>query len=211
MVVTTGREPMRTHRTLAVLAATGLLAAGCSGAGGAAPQGSPSAHSTAGLRTASLPWDRPANQQARVKAAGLRLTSEETLAVHYHAHLDVFVDGRPVPVPAGLGINVGPNGQLPEHGAPGIAPLHTHDESGIVHIEAPSDMKFTLGQVFDEWGILLTRGQAGAYSPVKVYVDGKAYPGNPDGIVLTSHEEIAVVAGKGTVQVPSSYDFPAGD
>jgi hypothetical protein len=202
---------MRTHVTLAVLAATGLLAAGCSSAGNAAPQDPPSAHSTAGLRAASLPWDRPANQQARVKAAGLSLTPEETLAVHYHAHLDVFVNGQPVPVPAGLGINAGPNGELPEHGAPGIAPLHTHDPSGIVHIEAPSDMTFTLGQVFDEWGILLTGSQAGAYSPVKVYVDGKAHHGNPDAIVLKSHEEIAVVAGKGDVQVPSSYDFPPGD
>jgi hypothetical protein len=202
---------MRTHVTLAVLAATGLLAAGCSSAGSAAPQDAPSAHSTTGLRAASLPWDRPSNQQARVKAAGLSLTPEETLAVHYHAHLDVFVDGQPVPVPAGLGINAGPNGELPEHGAPGIAPLHTHDPSGIVHIEAPSDLTFTLGQVFDEWGILLTSSQAGAYSPVKVYVDGKAYHGNPDAIVLKSHEEIAVVAGTGDVQVPSSYDFPSGD
>jgi len=203
---------MRTHVTLAVLAATGLLAAGCSSAGSAGtPQQAPSAHSTAGQRAASLPWDRPANQQARVKVAGLQLTSAETLDVHYHAHLDVFVNGQQVPVPAGLGINIGPNGQPPEHGAPGIAPLHTHDTSGIVHIEAPSDLKFTLGQVFDEWGILLTRGQAGAYSPVKVYVDGKRYGGDPNGLVLTSHEEIAVVAGTGNVQVPSSYQFPTGD
>lgn len=202
---------MRTHVTLAVLAATGLLAAGCSSAGSAGPQDAPSAHPTAGLRAASLPWDRPANQLARVKAAGLQLASEETLDVHYHAHLDVFVNGQPVPVPAGLGINVGPNGQPPEHGAPGIAPLHTHDPGGVLHIEAPSDMTFTLGQVFDEWGILLTRDQAGAYSPVKVYVDGKAYHGDPDAIVLKSHEEIAVVAGKGDVQVPSSYDFPPNE
>lgn len=200
---------MRARATLAVLAATALLAAGCSNADGQSPQHA--ASPAPGLRAAQLPWDRPANQQARVRAAGLSLTSHETLAVHYHAHLDVFVNGRPVPVPAGLGINAGPNGELPEHGAPGIAPLHTHDTSGIVHIEAPSDMTFTLGQVFDEWGILLTRSQAGAYSPVKVYVDGRQHGGNPGAIVLTPHEEIAVVAGKGNVQVPSSYQFPPGD
>lgn len=201
---------MRTRVALALLAATGMLAAGCANARSAVPQPHPG-HPTAGLRTTGLPWPRPADQQARVKAAGLTLTPQETLHVHYHAHLDVFVDGKPVTVPAGLGINAGPDGQLPEHGAPGIAPLHTHDASGVLHIEAPRQQRFTLGQVFAEWGVLLTGGRVGAYSPVRVYVDGQRSSGNPDRIVLTPHEEIAVVAGGGHVPVPSGYRFPPGE
>jgi hypothetical protein len=158
-----------------------------------------------------LPWDRPDNQQAQVKAAGLSLTPQEMLNVHYHAHLDVFVNGKPVTVPAGLGINIGPDNTRPAHGDPGIAPLHTHDTSGVLHIEAARDDTFTLGQVFAEWGVVLNRQQAGAYRNVRVFVDGKRYGGNPANVVLAEHQEIAVVAGHGDVQVPSSYDFPPGE
>jgi hypothetical protein len=153
-----------------------------------------------------------------VKRAGLTLTPQETLTVHYHAHLDVLVDGSPVPVPAGLGINAGPDGGLPEHGSPGIAPLHTHDTSGVLHIEASRDDTFTLGQVFTEWDVALSAGRVGGYTSgdpagrqVGVYVDGKRYAGDPTRIVLKPHEEIAVVVSDGgTVAVPKAYPFPAG-
>src|SRR5215218_7222801 len=132
------------RRGLVALATTTLLAvAACSTADQRpAPQTDASSPATsAGTRSPQpakrLPWKRPENQQARVEAAGLVLDDHESLDVHYHAHLDVFVNGVPVAVPAGLGINVGLNGTVPEHGARGIAPLHTHDTSGILHIEAP--------------------------------------------------------------------------
>ena len=206
---------MRIRITLAVLA-SGALLAGCGGApadNGKVAQGSPHG---AGVESSTvharpLPWQRPADQQAQVRSAGLSLSSKEQLQVHYHAHLDVFVDGKPVPVPAGLGINIGPNNTMPEHGKPGIASLHTHDTSGVLHIEAARDDTFTLGQTFVEWGVLLDRQQAGAYKPVRVYVDGKRYDGDPAGIVLKAHQEIAVVAGKGQVKVPAHYNFPQGE
>lgn len=216
---------MRSRAVLATAVLTiAALSAGCSSskqAGGASSPATPASSSAASSPSGSsaaasmpakqLPWNRPDDQQAQVQAAGLSLTSQETLTVHYHAHLDVFVNGKKVPVPGGLGINVGPNGQAPAHGSPGIAPLHTHDATGVVHIEAPKADKFTLGQVFDEWGVRLTANQAGAYSPVKVYVDGKPVTGDPAGIVLKPHEEVAVVAGHGTVSVPPSYPFPGGE
>ena len=154
-----------------------------------------------------------------VAKAGLTLTPEETLTVHYHAHLDVIVDGSPVEVPAGLGINAGPNGSLPEHGSPGIAPLHTHDTSGILHIEAPAKGTFTLGQVFTEWGVAFSAGHVGAYATgdsggrtVEVYANGKRYTGDPRRLVLKAHEEIAVIATNGThkIVVPRAYGFPDG-
>jgi len=171
------------------------------------------------MRTTAAPWDRPADQAAMVAKAGLTLTPEETLAVHYHAHLDVIVDGSPVQVPAGLGINAGPNGALPEHGSPGIAPLHTHDTTGILHIEAPRKDKFTLGQVFTEWGVALSDGHIGAYATgdsgdrtVNVYLNGKRYAGDPTGLVLEAHDEIAVIATSPThkVPIPRTYLFPEG-
>ena len=199
---------MHARTALACLTAAGALLTGCSSSGPEHSEASTGASAGAGK---PLPWDRPADQQAQVTKARLVLTSQETLTVHYHAHLDVFVDGATVAVPAGLGINVGPDGQAPPHGAPGIAPLHTHDESGVLHIEAPKDAKFTLGQVFTEWGVALDSDHVGAYPVNEVVVDGKPYDGDPARVVLSAHEEIAVVAGTGTVDPPSSYAFPAGE
>lgn len=153
---------------------------------------------TAVVRDTKLPWDRPSNQQAQVEAAGLELADAESLTVHYHAHLDVTVDGTPVAVPAGLGINTGPGGSLPAHGEPGIAVLHTHDTTGTLHIEAPAAERFTLGQVFTEWGVALSAGQVGGYRTgedgqvVTVTVDGAAVHGDPAQVVLADGQKIAV-------------------
>ncbi len=168
-----------------------------------------------------MPWDRPAYQDLQVAAAGLQLTSSETLTVHYHAHVDVLVYGSAVPVPAELGINVGPNDTAPPHGSAGIAPLHTHDETGVVHIEAPASATFTLGQVFTEWGVELATRQVGNYRTgdaagdrVQVYVNGHEVTSDPNAIVLHAHDEIAVVVSNSAhpnPSVPSSYSFPAGE
>jgi hypothetical protein len=82
----------------------------------------------------------------RIKAAGLPVLSMEGSAEHFHAHLDVFVDGKPVVVPAYIGFSFAVTGQ-----PNGISALHTHDESGIIHIEAPvAGDTYTLGQLLTE-------------------------------------------------------------
>ena len=205
-------------RASAICALLLVLAAGCGGK--SSSEGSSSTGESgvcaqfgdvAAPRETKAPWSAPGDPMALTCAAGLIPEKAEFLQYHVHAHLDVFVDGATVAVPAGLGINVGPDGQAPPHGAPGIAPLHTHDESGVLHIEAPKDAKFTLGQVFTEWGVALDSDHVGAYPVNEVVVDGKPYDGDPARVVLSAHEEIAVVAGTGTVDPPSSYAFPAGE
>jgi hypothetical protein len=58
--------------------------------------------------------------------------------------------------------------------------LHTHDESGIIHIEAPAHREFTLGQFFDIWKKKLSNDQifnyvANANNPLNV----NGYKGSP--------------------------------
>jgi len=187
---------------------------------------SPSAHYTAppsvlpvpgttvSMSTAEGPWPAPVlldngqESAAYVAAAGLPY-AEEMLSVHYHAHLDVIVDGKPMPVPAYLGFVATGNKVA------GLAPLHTHDASGIIHIENDVPADFVLGQVFTEWGVRFTGSCLGAYCTgggrqLAVFVDGKRQSGDPTRIVLTKHEEIAVVYGTPDQMshVPSSYSFP---
>jgi hypothetical protein len=75
-----------------------------------------------GLQTGPAPWGaNTADLAARLRAIGLPpLSATEGTAVHIHQHLDIYVDGRPVPVPALIGIDP----------AVGFAPLHVHDTSG---------------------------------------------------------------------------------
>ena len=190
------------------------------------PSPSPSAHYTAppsvlpvpgttvSMSTAEGPWPAPVlldnGQQsaAYVAAAGLPY-AEEMLSVHYHAHLDVIVDGKPIPVPAFLGFVATGNNVR------GLAPLHTHDASGIIHIENDVPATFLLGQVITEWGVRFSSTCLGAYctgggKELAVFVNGKRQTGDPTRIVLTKHEEIAVVYGTPAemTHVPSSYKFP---
>jgi len=158
-------------------------------------------------------WTRPADQAAQVHRAGLDLLAAENLTLHYHAHLDIVLDGRavPVPVPARLGISV-------TDAAGNIAALHTHDTSGVLHVESPTNAQFTLGQLFTEWDLRLGPGQIGSYrdqpgTRVQVYVNGRPFTANPTRLVLQPHQEIAVVISSTAATpapAPSSYAFPAG-
>src|SRR5581483_12176207 len=93
----------------------------------------------------------------------------ERLAHHVHSHLDIFVDGQPKLVPAGLGIVISDPAVhhdvvdgFDEYGGISvpcdhacISPLHTHDVSGVLHTESASDVDNTLGQLFTEWNVRL--------------------------------------------------------
>jgi hypothetical protein len=173
-----------------------------------AASGSTPAPSAAG-RTGNPPWGAPADASAAVAAAGLPMLGEEGSALHIHAHLDVIVDGAPVQVPAEVGI---------DEARQKISPLHTHDTTGVIHIESPdAKATFTLGQFFTEWQVSMSASHIGGLTAdashhLKAYVNGKLQDGDPAGIVLRAHDEIALVYGSDSqqVNVPSSYQWTNG-
>lgn len=156
------------------------------------------------------PWKVPADPTDGIKRAGLDASAAEGAANHFHSHLDIFVDGKAVGVPADIGINTS-TGSLSE--------LHTHDASGELHIESHSPNKrYVLGQLFDEWNVKLDATNLGGLTvdgtkTLTAYVDGKKVSGDPAEIELLPHREIALVYGSPDqkVDVPSTYDFPAGE
>ena len=162
-----------------------------------------------GLQTAEAPWEAEIpNLLARLKAINLRALTEEGNALHIHQHLDIFVNGKPVTVPKDIGIN---------YDARFISPLHTHDRTGIIHVESDVVRDFTLGQFFDVWGVRFTKDCVGGYcakgtDKLRVFSNGKPLTGDPRGLVLTSHQEIAVVYGpaESSIVIPSSYKFDEG-
>ena len=170
------------------------------------------------------PWPAPSDPIARTVEAGLKPERKEFFAIHLHAHLDVFVNGEPVEVPAGIGIDITDPGvrRFEDPGGigyggielcdkPCISPLHTHDTTGVLHTEAPENVTNSLGEFFVEWDVQLDERCVGVFcepeASIAVYVDGERYVGDPAGIALENLREIAIVIGSFPSEVPSTYDF----
>ena len=169
-------------------------------------------------------WPAPAKPLALARQAGLKPETHEFLAFHVHAHLDVFVDGKKVVVPAGIGIDIHapavrrfelPDGSFaygginPPCAKPCISPLHTHEHDGILHTEAKKNEFNRLGQFFKEWKVKLGPSCVATYckprKKIAVYVDGKRATGDPRAIELKDRREIAVIVGKPPRDIPSKF------
>ena len=150
----------------------------------------------AGMQHTEAPWTSGMpGLKERLDAIGLPALSQEALAFHIHMLLQVYVDGEPVEVPQGIGINNVPNPQDQF-----ITVLHTHDTTGVIHVESPSETNYTLGEFFNVWGVPFSASQLGAYSnagdkQIRVFLDGKPYNADPTGLVLKQHEDIVVTFG----------------
>lgn len=163
-----------------------------------------------GIETGSAPWaPEIAHLRARLAAIGLPALGAEGSVLHIHQHIDLIVNGTPIVIPAGIGIN---------EVAGFISPVHTHDTSGIIHVESNTVRNFTLGEFFDVWGVRFTKDCIGEYcstatSTLDVYANGLPVPSDPRNLVLTAHQEIVVVYGttkETPTTIPSSYTFPPG-
>jgi hypothetical protein len=155
------------------------------------------------LQTSPPPWSSESSLlPQRLAPAGLHALTTEGTALHIHQHLDLYVNGRKATVPALVGIDE-PAGFLTE--------LHTHDSSGIIHVESPVAKQFTLGQFFCEWGVKLTATCLGPYrGRLSWWVNGVRRHGDPAQLVLRRHQEIVIAAGNPPANVPASYAFPLG-
>jgi hypothetical protein len=159
----------------------------------------------AGLQIGAAPWNPGLDTLPdRLKPLGLHDLTNEGQVLHIHQHLDIFVNGKHEPVPTNIGIY---DGQF-------LTELHTHDPTGIIHVESPTKRRFDLGQFFGVWGVRLNSDCVGGYcrqvTPWRVYVNGQLYSGDPAALELKEHQEIAFVIGTPPRKIPSTYNFPPG-
>ena len=138
---------------------------------------------------------------------GIQCNTMEHFALHIHTHLDIFINGKQFNVPSQIGIK--PYERC-------LYWMHTHDDSGIIHIESPEKRDFTLGQFFDIWNEKFNNTQilnntVNGNNALSVYVNGHKVTGmNYRDIKLHAHDEIAIVYGNPPANIPSKYDFPQG-
>lgn len=145
---------------------------------------------------------------------GLQCGSHEEALFHIHAHLDVMVTGSARQIAQGIGI-APPRQEEQTADGPLVGSgscfywIHTHTADGIVHIEAPVQRTFTLGEFFDIWGQPLSSTQvSSAHGAVIAYDNGARFSGDPRSIPLTAHAVIQLEVGGDSPARP--FDFPAG-
>jgi hypothetical protein len=187
--VPVAQRPRRTALcTLVVLVA--LLASGCgsSSPDGDAPPGTTNAGP--GLQTSQPPWKPEyAHLAQRIRQLGLPPAGTERF--HIHAMLHIYVNGLLEPVPANIGVN---------HARDIETSLHTHDRTGIVHMEATHPHRFTLGDFFAVWGVKLGPDRVGGLTGLggdrlHFYLNGRPLR---DPAALQLHDDDSVVIGYGT-------------
>jgi hypothetical protein len=145
---------------------------------------------------------------------GVSSNQMEQLAYHIHAHLAIYINGAQKTVPYGIGIEQpwstqADNGSEFVDSGAAFYYLHTHDDTGVIHIESPNSTEYTLGQFFAEWNQTLSSTQIGQYSgAVTTFVNGTKFTGDPSTIKLTSHEVVQLDLG--TVVGFQPYTFASG-
>jgi hypothetical protein len=128
---------------------------------------------------------------------------------HIHAHLTLIADGtqRAIPIAIGVGNPFILQNFVVAAGC--FYWLHTHDATGIIHIEAPDSAAYTLGQFFDIWGQTLSRSNvAGFTGTVTAFVDSTEYTGDLASITFSPHQQITLIVGSVPDTIPV-YAFPA--
>lgn len=131
------------------------------------PSASTSVGGLPGVTAETVPW-APQYAYLAQRISNLHLPPNGNESYHVHALLHVYVNGQPVTVPANVGID-------PSQGIEST--MHTHDTTGIIHMEAAYQYPFKLTDFMAIWGVQFTATQLGAYqsqgdSSVQLFVNG---------------------------------------
>lgn len=126
-----------------------------------------------------------------------------SLSLHIHPHLGIIVDGEAREIPTNIGVTT----QC-------LRPMHTHDGSGVIHIESPRIRDFTLGQFFGVWGQDLSTSKVMDIDitperQMKIFANQKEITTGGD-TILKDHVSYIIMIGKtGDILIPpENFTFP---
>jgi hypothetical protein len=140
---------------------------------------------------------------------GIQCNAGEQTTYHHHVHLALFINGKNMAVPLGVGmvppaiVQNSAQGPFAQGSNTCLFWLHVHAQDGIVHIESPSSKTYRLGNFFDIWHQPLSTTQIGSnHGTVTATVDGKAWTGDPTQIPLTAYSQIVLNLGTPVITPP---------
>jgi hypothetical protein len=167
-----------------------------------ATTGAHSQAATSSINAQSKPTSSTSLALSPLALDNIDCNSKEQFTYHVHAHLSLYINGSPVTVPAYIGIDN--NNQC-------FYWLHTHDVSGIIHIEAPQQGTYTLGTFFRLWDQRFSQlgypQQLNQTADWKVYVNGKPYNGDFHNIALGAHMLITMAYNTPNAQPDTAYNW----
>lgn len=93
-------------------------------------------------------WWTPKAKEAKIeqqkeqtsREVALLCTTDMATQYHIHPELQILINGENNSIPKNLGIK-----------SNCMTSIHTHDEVGVIHVEAPVQKDFTLGDFFAVW------------------------------------------------------------
>lgn len=155
-------------------------------------------HSASNPNNAPIASDNPAYPVVD----NIACQTSERLDYHIHAHLSVYINGQPVSLPANVGIAT--DGSC-------IYWLHTHNSSGVIHIESPTTTTYSLGTFFKMWEDRFSQlgypAQLNTTAGWTIYVDGKPYTGDFHNIQLLRHRLITMAYSSPGVTPDTTYSW----
>ncbi len=97
----------------------------------------------------------------------LTCTTDMATQFHIHTNLEIIINGQKQEIPTDVGIN---NGCMNS--------LHTHDNSGKIHIESPEKRDFNLSDFFAVWNKTYNKNQILDYRADQNHIIWQTVNGN---------------------------------
>ena len=137
---------------------------------------------------------------------GIYCDALEQTAYHIHAHLTIYINGKQVAIPQGIGIASDQSC---------FYWLHTHTSDGVIHIEFPNQGNPTLGNFLDIWGqsfnSLGFQNELASSEGWTIYVGGKQVTKNFNQLVLQPHQVITIAYNSPNITPDTSFNWPSGE
>ena len=143
--------------------------------------------------------------------SGISCDSAEQNGYHIHVHFKIYINGKELTIPTGIGI---PTDNTCLYW------MHTHTDDGIIHIEAPQKLH---NLALDDFMTLWQQGFATLNFPQEmmqasgwqIFVNGKPFNGVVKSPLLTEvtlqpHDAITMEYGSPNPPPDLFYAFPAG-
>ncbi len=138
-----------------------------------------------------IAWGNYSASTQTTHQIALSCTSDPLTQFHIHPHIAIIINGATQTIPADIGLN-----------AVCMHPIHTHDESGVIHIESPQARDFTLGDFFAVWGKTFNQNQVLDYKADGTHSITETVNGNPaqafENTVLHDGDQIVITYGAKT-------------
>ena len=162
-------------------------------------------HHNASAQNQATPTEQVVNS-AYPPVDGIYCDALEHTDYHIHAHLTIYMNGKQVAIPQGIGIASDQSC---------FYWLHTHTSDGVVHIEFPNQGSPTLANFLDIWGqsfnSLGFQTELAASTGWTIYVDGKQVSENFNQLVLQPHQVITIAYNSPNITPDTSFNWPAGE